>query len=777
MYDIVFLHPPSSFNKLKHPLSGVFSASVGSTDVLGHEPVGIISMAHDLLKRGYKTKIFNVGKMLLDLRYNGVTDTDGIRDFAKNLQAEIFGIGLHWAAHAPGAIELARLIKECHPQGLVLLGGMTATYYHGEIVERFPFIDLVVLGEVDGLIHEIVDGLLSGQPYGSIPNIAYRKNGKAVSTALRSPVKTNLFYVRGFRDELIEPNTGFSRWDRAYLRDCMIPLVHGCQQSCAFCGGGGYFYRRYFCRNRPEVMRVEEVLANIKAAAHQGASHISLFGDVRFLGDRYWRELTSKLSQEHFQFSLYLEVFSPAMAEYMEAWRKVTSGKIIIALSPESADVDVRRVLGKDYSNEDIIRQVALGMDLDVTVSLGFMFPLPKQDLVSIARTQDFIKDLCLRFHRLINYMFEPFLFVDPGSPIFDNPERYGYNLKDRTLEGLIETLSRPHWFFGLNYSTKWMNKKEIIDAIFFVASSRNALYMDFFGPTERSLFHKALIAKQKELVNIFEHQQDLGDEQIEEIIERVVDEQFREMNFSITAPDFDFVQRAPKKYSVSRVFRSTVRMITRFYIEAGGEKELLSVYQESGLFEDEIPIQAYKEELAATCGRGNEVCEISFKPPRKVWTRVHKLVSTLELSLEGGLVEEFVKFDWAQFVVRLYIDTCLKHLYEEQAPPNDIRGSEVWLPLKNAYVKLSYKHDGKVVKRRQRLTIEKGPTYLLMSYTGEAYPVSKQVFSFLKGCGYRMPFPRFYKKTCSFVQEPRPFIEWLQRHGFILFAPPDGVL
>jgi len=622
-----------------------------------------------------------------------------------------------------------------------------------------------------------VDRLLSGQPYGSIPNIAYRKNGKAVPTALSSPVKTNLSYVRGFRDELIEPNTGFSRWDRAYLRDCMIPLVHGCQQSCAFCGGSGHFYRRYFCRNRPEVMMVEEVLANIKASIHQGASDIALFGDVRFLGDHYWRELTSKLRQEHFQFGLYLEVFSPATAEYMEAWRKVTSGEITIALSPESADVDVRRVLGKDYSNEDIIRQVASGTDLDITVSLGFMFPLPKQDFASIARTQDFINDLCLRFHRLINYMFEPFLFVDPGSPIFDDPERYGYNLKDRTLEGLIEILSRPHWFFGLDYSTKWMSKKEIVDAIFFVASSRNALYMDFLGPTERSLFHKALISKQKELVNIFEHKPDLGDKEIEEIIEKIVDEQFRQMNFSITAPDFDFVQRAPKGYSVSRVFRSTVRMITRFYKEIGGEKELLLVFQELGLFEDEIPIQAYKEELTGTCGTGNDMREISFKPPKKVWTTFHQLVSTLKLSLEGGLVEEFVKYDWAQFVMKLYIARCLKHLYEYQTPPNDIGESEVLFPLKNAYVKLSYKLDGKVVKKRQWFTIEKGPTYLVISYSGQTYPVSKRVFSFLKDCGYRMPFPRFYKKTCGFVQEPGHFIEWLRSHGFILFAPSHGEL
>ena len=171
MYDIVFLHPPSSFNKLKYPLSGVFGALVGSTDLLGHEPVGMISMAQDLSRSRYKTRIFNVGKMFLDLRYRGGTDTGPIRDFIKNLHAEIYAIGLHWAAHAPGAIELGRLIKEYHPESQVLLGGITATYYHKEIMTKFWFIDLVVLGEVDGFIREIVDSLLSGQPYGSIPNI------------------------------------------------------------------------------------------------------------------------------------------------------------------------------------------------------------------------------------------------------------------------------------------------------------------------------------------------------------------------------------------------------------------------------------------------------------------------------------------------------------------------------------------------------------------------------------------------------------------------------
>src|SRR4030042_4663788 len=234
MFDIVFLHPPSSFIKLKYPLSGIFGALVGSTDVLGHEPLGMISMAHNLYQRGYKTKIFNVGKMLLDLRNRGVTDYGSIENFIKDLRSRIYAIGLHWAAHSPGAVELAHMVKKYHPDSLVLLGGITSTYYHEEILKKFKFVDSVVLGEVDGIINEIVDKLLNRHKCKNIPNISYRENGDVVSTEIRQPRKESLVYIRGSGDELIEPNRAFSKINCEYIANCMIPLVHGCERNCPF---------------------------------------------------------------------------------------------------------------------------------------------------------------------------------------------------------------------------------------------------------------------------------------------------------------------------------------------------------------------------------------------------------------------------------------------------------------------------------------------------------------------------------------------------------------
>ncbi|MEW6003016.1 MAG: radical SAM protein, partial [Nitrospirota bacterium] len=707
-FDIVFLHPPSSFIKLKYPLSGIFGALVGSTDILGHEPVGMISMAHNLRRKGYKTKIFNVGKMLLDLRNRGVTDYGSIENFIKDLRSGIYAIGLHWAAHSPGAVELARMVKKYHPDSLVLFGGLTSTYYHEEILKKFEFVDLVVLGEVDGIIEEIVDKLLNRHKYRNIPNISYRENSDVASTKIGRPRKDSLVYIRGSGDELIEPNRDFSKLDCGYMANCMIPLVHGCGRNCPFCGGSKYFYRKYFHRSNAGVMQVEQVVENIRQSVHQGVLSFSLFGDIRLYGDEYWKRLTERLSREGMYFDVYLELFSPATKEYLEAWRKVTSGEVSIAFSPESADENVRKAIGKHYTNEQIDQQVSWAMDLGINLSLSFLFALPEQDFASVKRTQDFINELCHKNNRLLTYMFEPFLFVDPGCPIFDYPEKYGYIIEDRTLEGLIKALTRPHWYYALNYSTRWLSKKEIIEAIFFVGSSRNELYMEFLGPSHNNLLHRKIILQQKELINTLMSSPDLEDEEVEGLIERLIDQEIRQMNFSITGPDMDFAQQKISVCSIGEIFRNTLKTINRCYREAGGQKDVLTVLQELDFFcSVDIPEDSYREELILMRNTGKEPDEISYKIPEQVYAKFRELVSSLELSLEEGLIEEFVRYDWSLFLVNLWNNVYLEDLSKGGIYlPKDVNKSDVLLPLRNAYVKLNYKPNGRIIHKNGRLAL-----------------------------------------------------------------------
>jgi hypothetical protein len=57
--------------------------------------------------------------------------------------------------------------------------------------------------------------------------------------------------------------------------------------------------------------------------------------------------------------------------------------------------------------------------------------------------------------------------FIDPGSVIFENPEKYGYRFFCKTLKEHRQAMLMPSWKYALNYETKWMSRDEIVTATY----------------------------------------------------------------------------------------------------------------------------------------------------------------------------------------------------------------------------------------------------------------------------------------------------------------------
>jgi hypothetical protein len=69
--------------------------------------------------------------------------------------------------------------------------------------------------------------------------------------------------------------------------------------------------------------------------------------------------------------------------------------------------------------------------------------------------------------HRLVPFISPLAPFVDPGSQVFEHPERYGYRLSAHTLEEHRQALVKPSWKYVLNYETEWMNRDQIVDSTY----------------------------------------------------------------------------------------------------------------------------------------------------------------------------------------------------------------------------------------------------------------------------------------------------------------------
>ncbi len=145
-----------------------------------------------------------------------------------------------------------------------------------------------------------------------------------------------------------------------------------------------------------------------------------------------------------------------------------------------------------------------------------FMVGLPKQDYQSVMDTVDYCEYLMSELDTGPNRRLIPFIsplapFLDPGSPVFENPERYGYRFFARTLEEHRQALVQPSWKYVLNYETEWMNRDQIVDSTYEAGLRLNRLkaHYGLVDPAQaeqteiRILKARRLIAQVDDIVSI----------------------------------------------------------------------------------------------------------------------------------------------------------------------------------------------------------------------------------------------------------------------------------
>jgi hypothetical protein len=106
-----------------------------------------------------------------------------------------------------------------------------------------------------------------------------------------------------------------------------------------------------------------------------------------------------------------------------------------------------------------------------------FMIGMPAQTVQSVRETVEYCDHLFQLGDKRLSCFISPLgPFIDPGSRGFENPERFGYRLFARTLEEHRQLLIQPSWEHILNYETKWMTRRELVDATYDAAERLNEL-------------------------------------------------------------------------------------------------------------------------------------------------------------------------------------------------------------------------------------------------------------------------------------------------------------
>jgi B12-binding domain/radical SAM domain protein len=461
--DLVLMHPPAVFDFRARPLNHwLLSKAVDTNPVFEYYPVGFIAMLDYLEERGRNVRLANLAVKMQSRRFDP-------RRFVRDYEPLLFGIDLHWVHHADGALSLAHLCKQEHPEIPVALGGISSTYFWKELIQN-PDIDFILRGETtEEPLGQLLDCLEEKKEPAEVPNLIWRRNGEVVEnpfTHRPTTLTTRINYERLFkhwrrtRDLNGSLITG-QHWP-VYCANLLL-FCKGCEENCAICGGSNWALGL----EETPVWDVD-VLADMCVTARKLTKFpLRLPGDIR-QGD--WRGFLAALKQRSFAGAMHFDIFRPTDREFCEALAEAVP-EPQGGIGPVTHDEKLRELYGLPYDNESLERSIEDLIDVGGGADVFFYIGLPGQTKESAKETTDYCLQLLERYAtRGRRSKFDAYVcclapFIDPGSLAFTYPEKYGYRLRARTVAEHRALMRQPEWWDTLNYESNAMGRFDLAQA------------------------------------------------------------------------------------------------------------------------------------------------------------------------------------------------------------------------------------------------------------------------------------------------------------------------
>lgn len=477
--DLILLHAPSNYDfRKRNVIYGPISDVIPSSPIFEMYPIGFMTIAAHLENNRVGARIVNVAnRMLREPSFN-------VESFIAKLRPAAFGLDLHWLPHAQGSLELAGIIKKVHPDIPVIFGGLSATYFYKELLS-YPQVDFVVRGDsTEEPVLRLMRAIKAGGGFEEIPNLSWKGrdgslNHNSLSWVPSSLDEVPLDYNYPVKSVLkyrsLSGVVPFCNW-----LDYPITAVftcRGCTLNCKSCGGSKYAYGES-CGRREVAYRSPELLAeDIHSIQRYLHSPVFIIGDIRQPGNGYAEKLLDVLKKKRPKGPIVLELFGPAGDDFFRAIDEAIP-RYNIQFSTESHDEAVRRAFGKGWRNVDIENTVQAALRNGCQrFDLFYMIGLPKQDHASVMGTVEYAGKLLSEFGvggKLHPHISPLAPFIDPGSEVFANPEKFGYKMCCRTLEEHRQALLAPAWHHMLNYETQWLTRDQIADVTYEAALGFN---------------------------------------------------------------------------------------------------------------------------------------------------------------------------------------------------------------------------------------------------------------------------------------------------------------
>ncbi len=365
--------------------------------------------------------------------YDAMTRQDTIADMRQELKRRRFDcIAVSVITSSmPAALEVLRVAREIDPSVLTVLGGVHPTFCYQSILDQHAdLVDYVVRGEGEQTFPQLLGALSSGSPLAEIPGLAWREDGRAISSPSRR-----------FVDDLDTLPTAWDciEWDLYeyfVIPDSRLGAIstsRGCTHECTFCSQQKFWEKSWRGRKPENVVNEMRML------------HDTYGVNVFLLVDEYptrdrdrWEEILDRVIHADLDSYLLMETRVEDIVRDADLMMKYRSAGIVhVYIGVEATSQETLDHIKKEISVEESEEAIQLLHSQNIITETSFVLGFPWETQESIENT--------LALAQRYGPDFAHFLAITPWpyADMYAELEPY-VEVHDFAQYNLVEPVLRP---------------------------------------------------------------------------------------------------------------------------------------------------------------------------------------------------------------------------------------------------------------------------------------------------------------------------------------------
>lgn len=306
-------------------------------------------------------------------------------------------------------VKFSRLVKKHNQKIKVVLGGVHATIMHEQMLQNFPEIDVIVMGEGELTAVDLVRALEKDGQLEKVKGIAYLKGKKVVTTQAQELIR-NL-------DNLPIPKFEYFRRQIEESRVGCVYSSRGCPYHCNFCSTSHYWQNRWRGRSPKHVVdEIEYLLKNFKV------KFLYFTDDCFTTSKKRVVEICKEIVGRDLRFKFTVSTRVNFIDEESLGWLK-KAGAVEVSFGVESGSPSVLKTIGKKEEIMQVINACKKTEKSGLVPSVLLFVGTPGENQETVNETKRLIDNI----YRSAKIDYVRLLEIYPGVPLYEYSKKIGF--------------------------------------------------------------------------------------------------------------------------------------------------------------------------------------------------------------------------------------------------------------------------------------------------------------------------------------------------------------